>query len=148
MAKDTTTRPSTEGANPFGDLTKMLDQFKVPGVDMSSFIDARRKDVEALVAANKVAYEAMQGLARTQTDMLTQAMQSLQQSSRDATSGKGGPPDAAKLAESARTAWQKMLADMKTLAEMAQKSQTEAIASMTERTSEGMKEVKKMMLPK
>ena len=148
MAKDTTTHPSTEGANPFGDLTKMLDQFKVPGVDMSSFIDARRKDVEALVAANKAAYEAMQGLARTQTDMLTQAMQSLQQSSRDATSGKGGPPDPAKLAESARNAWQKMLADMKTLAEMAHKSQVDAVASLTGRAKENMEEVKQMLAPK
>jgi phasin family protein len=148
MAKDPTTSTSTEGANPFGDLTKMLEQFKVPGVDMSSFIDARRKDVEALVAANKAAYEAMQGLARTQTDMLTQAMQSLQESTRDMTTGKGGTPDPAKMAEGARTAWQKMLADMKTLAEMAQKSQTEAVASMTARTSEGMKEVKQMMAPK
>lgn len=37
---------------------------------------------------------------------------------------------------------------MKTLAEMAQKSQTEAVASMTERASEGMKEAKQMWLPK
>jgi len=39
---------------------------------MNSFIDARRKDVEALVAANKIAYEALQALAHTQSDMLTQ----------------------------------------------------------------------------
>ena len=34
--------------NPFADLAKMFEQFKVPGVDMTAIVDARRKDVEAL----------------------------------------------------------------------------------------------------
>ena len=55
---------------PFGDLTKMLEQFKVPGVDMSSLVDARRKDIEALVPANKTVYEGMQALAQKQSEML------------------------------------------------------------------------------
>ena len=82
--------------NPFGDLSGMLEQFKVPGVDMSSFVDARRKDVEALVEANKGAYEAMQAMVRKQTEMLTQAMQSIQESAKGLTSGQAGVPDATK----------------------------------------------------
>src|SRR5450755_899230 len=66
--------------HPFRDLTKTLEQFKVPGVDMSAFVNARRKDVEALTAANKAAYEALQDLGRTQTDMLTHAMKGMQES--------------------------------------------------------------------
>lgn len=57
--------------NPFGDLTKTLEQFKVPGVDMSALLESRKKDVEAIVEANKSAYDAMQALARKQTEMLT-----------------------------------------------------------------------------
>ena len=37
--------------NPLGELTKMFEQFKLPGVDMSTLVEGRRKDVEALVAA-------------------------------------------------------------------------------------------------
>ena len=148
MAKDMKTNTSTVGSNPFGDLTTMLEQFKVPGVDMSSFIDARRKDVEALVEANKAAYEAMLALARTQTDMLTQAMQGIQESAKGLTGGKVGVPDATKRAEGARDAWQKMLADMKTLAEMAHKSQADAVASLTGRAKENMEEVQQMLIPK
>src|SRR6185295_7105048 len=139
MTKDTNT--GTAGSNPFGDLTTMLEQFKVPGVDMSSFIEARRKDVEALVEANTTTYEAMQALARTQADMLTQAMQSIQESAKGMASGNAGGLDAAKQAEGARDAWQKMLADMKTLAEMAHKSQVDAVASLTARAKENMEEV-------
>jgi len=148
MAKDTKTDTANTGSNPFGDLSTMLEQFKVPGVDMSSFIDARRKDVQALVDANKAAYEAMQALARTQSDMLAQAMQGIQESAKGLTSGNAGMPDAAKQAEGARDAWQKMLADMKTLAEMAHKSQVEAVASLTGRAKENMQEVQQMLIPK
>ena len=102
MAKDTKTDTASTGSNPFGDLSTMLEQFKVPGVDMSSFIDARRKDVQALVEANRAAYEAMQALARTQSDMLTQAMQGIQESAKGLTGGNAGMPDAAKQAEGAR----------------------------------------------
>ena len=66
--------------NPFRELTKTFEQFKMPSVDSAAFVAARRKDVEALMAANKVTYDALQALARTQTDMLTHAMQSMQES--------------------------------------------------------------------
>jgi len=148
MASDVKTDTSTLGANPFGDLTTLLEQFKVPGVDLSSFIDARRKDVQALVEANKAAYEAMQALAHTQADMLTQAMQGIQESAKGLGSGKAVLPDAAQQAEQARDAWQRMLADMKTLAEMAQKSQADAVASLTARAKENMQQVQHMLLPK
>src|SRR5471030_1160641 len=106
--------------NPFCDLGKTFEQFKMPGVDMTSFVDARRKDVEALVAANKIAYEALQAFAHTQTDMLTQAMQAMQESAKgmQAPGAKGGTADMTRHTEAAQKAWQKMLDDMKALAEM------------------------------
>ena len=148
MVKDTKTDPGPMNFNPFGDLTGMLEQFKVPGVDMSSFVDARRKDVEALVEANKGAYEAMQAMVRTQTEMLTQAMQSIQESAKGLTSGQGGVPDPTKQAEVVRAAWAKMLADMTSLAEMAHKAQADSLARLTARAQENMQEFQQMLRPK
>ena len=141
MATDTQ-KDSTADFNPFRDLTKTFEQFKMPGVDMNSFFDSRRKDVEALVAANKITYEAMQALAKTQSDMLTQSMQGMQESTKGAAAGtiKGG--DVSKHAEAAQKAWQKMLTDMKHLAEMAQKAQVEAMKGLTERAKENIGEMK------
>ena len=138
MAKDT-----TDNANPFADFTRMLEQFKLPGVDMSSIIDSRRADIEALVEANKSAYEAMQSLARMQTDMLSEAMQGLQQAA-----GGAGATDPGKQAEAARDVCQKVLANMKDLAEMARRSQADAVASMTSTATKKMQEVQQMMLRK
>lgn len=133
-------------ANPFGDLTKMIEQFKVPGVDMSAIVEARRKDIEALVEANQAAYASMQALARKQTEMLTQAMQSIQDAAKGVAGGVGlGDP--AKQAELARNAYQKALADMRDLAEIARKSQADAMARITARGTEQMQEIRKMMQP-
>ncbi len=148
MAKDMKKDAITEISNPFGDLTKMLEQFKVPGVDMSSIIDARRKDIEALVEANKAAYEAMQALGRKQTDMLTEAMRGIQEAAKGLATGGVGVADPTKQVEMARKACQKVLADMKDLAEMACKAQTDAVASMTQRATQNMQEIKQMVLPK
>ena len=139
MAKSTTGGAKETGFNPFGDLTKMFEQFKVPGVDMSAIVDARRKDIEALVEANKAAYEGMQALASKQAEMFQQAMQGIQ--------GAAGS-DPAKQAELARKACEKALSDMKELAEIARKSQTDAMASITQRATQNMQEIKKMMQPK
>ena len=139
MAKD---------SNPFGDVTKMIEQFKVPGVDMSAIMEARRKDIEALVQANKAAYESMQAMAHKQTEMLTQAMQDIQAAVKEAASTKGGLPDPKKQAELARDAWKKTLADMKDLADMARKSQSDAMAGLTQRAAQSIEELKKMMHPK
>jgi phasin family protein len=125
--------------NPFGDLTKMLEQFKVPGVDMSAIVESRRKDIEAIVEANKTAYDSMQQLARKQTEMLTRAMQDIQAA---ATTGMSDP---GKQTEVARNACLKALDDIKDLAEIARKSQADAMASITQRANEHMDEIKKML---
>ena len=131
--------------NPFGDVKKMIEQFKMPGVDMTAIVDARRKDIEALVAANAAAFEAMQALARKQTEMLKQAMQGMQEAAKDATKSVGDP---AKQTEAVRKAFEKTLADMKELAEMARHSQSDALAHITKRGGEHLQEIKKLMQPK
>ena len=136
MAKD---------ANPFGDVEKMIAQFKMPGVDMSAIVDARRKDIEALVAANSAALEAMQALARKQTEMMTQAVQGMQAAAKSAAGSVGDP---AKQTEAVRKAFEKTLADMKELAEMARRSQADAMAHLTNRGNEHLQEIKKLMQPK
>lgn len=136
------TTKSDANPNPFSELVKMFEQFKVPGVDMSAIAEARRKDIEALVEANKTAYEGMQALANKQAEMLRQAVEGIQ----SAASSMGADP--AKQAELARKACEKTLADMRELADIARQSQTDAMASITERATQNMQEIKKMMQPK
>jgi phasin family protein len=125
--------------NPFEDLTRMLEQFKVPGVDMSALVESRKKDIEAIVEANKTAYESMHQLALKQTDMLTRAMQDIQEAA------KTGISDPGKQNEFVRNACVKALEDIKDLAEIARKSQADTMANITQRANEHVDEIKKML---
>jgi phasin family protein len=131
--------------NPFADMTKMLEKFKVPGIDMTAIIEARRKDIEALAATNKAAMQAMQDMGRKQADMLSAAMQEIQATTQSLAGSAGDP---AKQTEIVKKAYAKAVADAKDLAEMARKAQTDSMVHMTERANAHMAEIRKMMTPK
>ena len=135
-------------ANPFADVTKMIEQFKFPGLDMAPIVESRRKDMEVIVQANKATFEAMQAVARKQTEVFTQAMQGIQDSAKALAAGGGVLMDPAKQAELMRTAYEKAMAEMKEIAEMTRKSQAAVMAGITMRATESLQEVKKLMQPK
>ena len=114
---------------------------------MAQIIESRRKDMEALVEANKATYEAMQALARRQTEILTQAMQEIQESAKALAAGGSAGADLAKQTELVRGGYQKALVDTKSLAEMARKSQTDAMDIITQRATQSLEEMKKLMQP-
>jgi len=128
--------------NPFADFTKMLERFKVPGVDLAALAESGRKDMEALVEANKAAYQGLQALARKQTEMLTAAMSKIQDAAQRAAGPDKNPADLA------REAYHKTLTDMKELADIVRKSQAEALTKVTDRAIEHLQELKKMVQPK
>ena len=105
-----------DAANPFGDFTKMLEQFKLPGFDVPAIMEARRKDVEALVAANQTAFQGMQSLAQKQAEMLRTTLGELQALAGQM-SGSGGvaSPQAAELVQQTL---HKALANMQQLADL------------------------------
>ena len=144
MSKAATPDPT----NPFGNLTKLMEQFKVPGVDVNAIVESRRKDMDALIAANQAAYAAMQQIAAKQTEILTQAFQSAQEGAQRLAQGVGGAIDPMKQAELTRKAYEKALADMKELTEIAQKAQTAAMSGITARAQQSVQELTKLVQPK
>lgn len=139
MATRSKNDANQSAGNPFAELSKMYEQFKVPGLDFSTIADARRKDVEALVQANKAVYDGMQALAAKQTEMFRQAMADIQ-----GAVGTAGTNPAAQT-ELARKAYEKALIDMKELAEIARQSQAEAMASISERATQNLQEIRDMV---
>jgi phasin family protein len=137
-------QPAMDMSNAFGDLTKMLEQFKLPGVDTEEIMAARRKDIDALVQANQAAYDGIQALAIKQGELLKSAMEDIQSTVKNAASGIGAG-DPSKKGELASKAYAKVLGDLKDLAEIARVSQADAMAKITQRGTEHLDEVKKMM---
>ncbi len=136
----------TNPTQPFGDVTAMMAQFKMPGVDMAAIVEARRKDIEALMAANAASFESMQALARKQTEMLSEAMQGMQDAAKSFAGG--GTADAGKQGEVVRKGFEKTLANMKELAEMTRHAQTDAMTRITQRATHQMQDLKALVTPK
>jgi phasin family protein len=136
-----------QSGNPFVDVTKMLEQFKLPGIDMQSIMEARRKDMEALAQANQIAYDNMQALARKEAEILHQTMAEWQ-GAMAGMAGKGPAEMAAKGTELAAQAFGRALSNMRELAEMTTKSQAQTYEVLNRRFQENLEELRKLLQPK
>lgn len=119
----------------------MLKQFNLPGLDITSLVESRKKDIEALTAANQRAYEGAQSLAQRQMELLQEGMKNWQASAQGANVGQAIASGASKQAEAAKQAFEQAITNMRELAEMATKSQTEAFSVIQKRMQERMDEL-------
>lgn len=136
----------TKQMQPFADVTAMMTQFKMPGVDMAAIVEAGRQDIQALVEANTASFDAMQALASKQTEMLSEAMRGMQDAAKSAMGG--GTADAGKQGEVIRKGFEKTLSNMKELADMTRQAQADAMARITQRATHQMQEIKTLVSPK
>jgi phasin family protein len=134
-------------AGPFVDITKLMEQFKLPGVDIPAIVEARRKDIEALTEANRIAFEGMQALAQKQVEILQKSMQQAQAAMQGMSPGQAGA-SGGNQAELIQQALQTALANMRELAEMAGRSQAQAMEVVGKRVQENIEDAKKLFQPK
>lgn len=124
------------------DVSKVLAEFKLPGVDVDAILASQRKNIEAVTAANQLAIEGMQAVVRRQAEILRTTLEETGSLLTEALSA-GSPEDkAAKQAELVKTAFEKALSNMKELAELVAKSNNEAANVISKRVSEGLDELK------
>ena len=134
--------PSDSTKNPFPDITGMLEQFKVPGVDLTRIIETQRSDIEALTRANIAAFSGVQELARRQTEILQETMAEWQ-----AAMTQVAAEDAAKVAVTAQKVLTSVFSNMRELSEAAAQSQTQAWAGVPHRLQENLGELRRPLPP-
>jgi phasin family protein len=149
------TMAQSSGPNELFDPTKMLtdfiktmEQFKVPGIDMTAIMEARRKDFEALTAANQTALQGMQALGEKQAEILRTTLTELQSLVQQATQPGSATEKSVKTGELVQQALQKALANMRELAEAGSKAQADTFAVVSKRVQENIQEVKALLQPK
>jgi phasin family protein len=137
VAKVATAAPKA----PLLDLRGILDKMKLPGVNVSGLIDSRRKDVAALLAANKQAYRGFEAVARRQREMLAEAMKGLRANAKETLATPGVSKRGAGIAEHVQEAFATALANMKEIAEMSARSQQEVVDTLKKRLRESIDEI-------
>ena len=129
------TEKGTAGETPFFDFTKLMRQFRLPGVDFAALVDRERKNIEALAEANRIAFEGWQRLVRRQAEILQETMKKVV--------ADAGQEDAMKKrADLAKEGFEEALANMRELAEMATKSQKEAFEVVRKRIEENVEGIR------
>ena len=133
--------------NPFLDIdvTKMIGELKLPGVDLEKVASAQRKNVEALTSANQLATEGFQAIARRQAEIMRQTIEEAGKSMRDLMEHSAPEDRMVKQTELAKAAFETALSNMRELAEMVAKANSEAFDVINRRVAESLDELKDMI---
>ena len=125
------------------DFTKMMTEMKLPAMPTDELMAAQKKNMDALMAANRAAAAGYQDLFKKQMSIFEETMSEASKVIGQIEPGKV-PSDAGKQAEIARTAFEKALGNMTALAEAAQKANKEAFDIVSARIRESMDEIRAM----
>lgn len=130
------------------DIRTMLEKLKLPGVDVPSLIEARRKDIDTLLAANEQAYLGLQALTCRQTEILSEAMQRWHEATKEVLAASDAPDRVNRSGKLAQQAFGQALVNMREIAEMAAKSHEQAIAILNKRFQEGLEGLRAQVIKK
>ena len=134
--------------NPFAplfDFQKAFTDFQFPGMDMKAWTEAYEHNIEALNQANQAVARGMQEVAEKQAQLLQEAVAQAQDAYAKALESDGPREKAAKQVEITRKAFEKALKDIRDMAEIVSKSNTEAVNVINHRVSESLEEIREMI---
>ncbi len=127
----------------FGDFTKMFAELKLPATpDMQALLSAHRRNVEVLSAANRVALEGAQTVARRHLEIMQQTMSELSEQVRELASPEPPQAKAARQADLLKRSYERAVANMRELSDLIQRSNGEALTLLNQRFTEALDEVR------
>lgn len=142
-AHDMGRRATEAGLAGINEFTRMFSEMKFPAMpDMDSFLAAHRRNMETLSAANRVALEGAQSVAKRHMEIVQQTMQEMTETIRELSSPESPQARAAKQAEMIKQAYERAVAHMRELADLIQRANGEAVHMLNQRFAEAMDEVK------
>jgi phasin family protein len=128
------------------EFQKMLGDLKLPGAPgADALMRAHQRNLEALSAANRIALEGAQAVARRHMEIMQQTMAELTDTLK-ALAGGGGPQDkAAKQAELLKATYERAVANTREMGELIQKANGEALGALNSRVAEALDELRDLV---
>ncbi|UFN50888.1 phasin family protein [Roseomonas sp. OT10] len=131
------------------DPARFFAEMRLPGLpDMEALAAAQRRNLEALSAANRVALEGAQAVAKRHAEILQQSMSEMTDAMRSVAGEADPQGKAAKQAEVLKATYERAVSNMKELADLIQRSNTEALSLLNRRFTEAMDEVRSLVAKK
>lgn len=125
---------------------RMFENLRMPAMpDMDLMLGAYRRNLEALSAANRVALEGAQQVARRNMEIMQQTMSEMTDAMRGLASAESPQDRAGKQAEMLKGAYERAVQHMKELADLIQHSSGEALDVLNQRFAEAVDEARTMV---
>jgi phasin family protein len=136
-------------SDPMAEFTERLRSMatmKLPAMpDMDKVLSAYRRNVEVLSAANKVALEGAQAVAKRHMEIVQQTLSEMGDSIKTISLTETPQAKAAQQADLLKQAYERALANTRELSDMIQHANSEALGLLNGRFMEAMDEVKALV---
>lgn len=135
------------------DMSKMFDLSAMKGFDLSAMkgldhaalMDAQKKNMDALMAAQQAAAAGYQDLFEKQVAIFQETLSAAQAQIADMANPGTGSDAGSRQAEATRKAYEMAVANITELTELAQKANTDAYEIMRKRIEDSMEELRGLM---
>jgi phasin family protein len=125
---------------------KMFGEMKMPAMpDMEALIVANRRNMEVLSAANRVALEGAQTVARRHMEIMQQTMADMTTTMKMLANGDSATDKAARQAGLLKDSYQRAVANIKEISDLIQRCNGEAVSMLNNRVTEAMDEWKTLI---
>jgi phasin family protein len=130
------------------DFTKIMGDYKIPGVDWQEVIASQQKNLQALAKANQVLIEGAQAVMRREIEILQKSMAEVADASKELMQQGDPQAQASRRLELAKTSFEAAIQNMRELAEVAGRSNREALEVINQRALESFEEIKQSLARK
>ncbi len=125
------------------DFSKMFSSMKLPSLpDSEALLAVHRRNFEAWSAANRIALEGAQAVAKRNMEIMQQTMAELSEQVRALAVAEAPAAKAAKQADLLKQSYERAVANTKELTDLIQRANAEAVGALNHRFTEAMEEVK------
>lgn len=134
----------TKTTFPFFDVDygKLLNGFKVPGIDVNAMLDIQRKNLEAFAQAAQATAEGVQTAAKRQSELVQKMIGEYQNTAKELLEVSSPEANAAKQADLLKKNIEQGFGNLQELSDITVKSQQEAFAVISRRAVEAVEEFK------
>ncbi len=128
------------------EFTRMITQMKFPALpNADALLGAHQRNMEALSAANRITMEGAQIVAKRHMEIIQQTMAEMTETMQALASSDAPQAKLAKQSEMLKRAYERAVANTTELSELIQRANREALEQLSQRFTEAMGEVKRLM---
>ncbi len=130
------------GSTAYFDAGRLLEGLDVPGVNLDAVAVSQRKNVDAITKSGELALDGARAIAKRQSEMVSESTEEFSEAVRALVAAGSFETAAVAMAELAKSNYQKTLANLWELGELATKANSKTLGVINKRVAAGLDEVK------